>query len=209
MTYYTDLQGVVWLVRPPQETDMAKMLNLIYNGEWTEAPKRDVQRAKVYASEIALRERFKNNDRLADIDEARDLVQRVLRSKTYAKVCETFDIAPKRGISIIEGRNSERDAAMYYPWGEIKLPSWALQKVVVLHEMAHSVSTRFEHNWPFCEIFLALVGRFMGADDRDLLKEEFKNRNVKFRKPRKLSAEQRASLAARARKNFGHRGPQN
>ena len=184
---------------------MTLKIRLRYKDEWTTSPLRDMQKSKVYHAEFACRKRFPNEKTFESIEEAQKFVDKVLASATYDKLCERFDCYRRRTIKVVAGRNSDRDSARYYPDGTIKLPPWALNKCVVLHELAHSVSPRFEHNWPFCEIFLALIGRFMGAADRDMLKAEYKKRKVKFRKPRKVSDEQRAAMADRARKNFGHR----
>lgn len=103
---------------------------------------------------------------------------------------------------------------------ELKFPRWARSKPVVLHELAHLITTReygytavAAHGREFCGTYLDLVGRFMGKDDRRALKQAMVARKVKStpkRQGRTLSPAEREAAAqrfaaARAAKSGGQR----
>ena len=70
---------------------------------------------------------------------------------------------------------------------ELVLPNWAHFKLVLLHEIAHSL-TQWQHGWPnvsnhgpeFASIFLALTYRFMGERDGDQLLNAYEEHTVKY-----------------------------
>lgn len=85
----------------------------------------------------------------------------------------------------------------------IKLPRWAWNAVVVLHEVAHTAKKRNQgggsgHGRYFARTFLELTEHVLGKDTAKVLKEEFKRHNVKYLPKRDLSEETREKL----RQNF-------
>lgn len=170
---------------------------------------RDTQRKKLYDAE---RMAFGLDAPKLSMDECGEVVKSVFISK---RVKEAYDPFWARPPVIDDGRGCRR-AASY--GGRISLPRWSRMKWVVLHEMAHEVRSfrrkdrwvaEAAHGWQFASTYLDLVMWFMGREAHDKLKAAFKEKRVRYNKPRKarfVSAEERAMLrerlaAARAAKD--------
>lgn len=83
----------------------------------------------------------------------------------------------------------------------IYMPRWSRNKAVILHEIAHVVTSPYVawHGWEFCDNLLKLVSRWLGQDEARRLRESFKAKKVRYRAPRKrkpVSPERRAELVA-------------
>jgi putative metallohydrolase (TIGR04338 family) len=106
--------------------------------------------------------------------------------------------------SVSDGRGRSKACGWY---GGIKIPLWARNEGIVLHELAHVICQReynsltiAGHGWQFCAIYLRLVLCMMGREAHDALKREMKLNRVRFAPPRKskpLDPERRAALIAR------------
>lgn len=170
-----------------------------FRGEWIAVPVRDSQRARVYKAE---REAF-GEDYGGLIDKgsfksAVRFVRKVEATKTWAKLLGYSNLTPVYpGLEVKDGRGTRIARGGRYT---LNLPTWARSKLVILHEMAHAATPGMQHNWPFCDVYLALVGMFMGDAARKRLQECFKKHKVRFRKPRQLSPEHLAKLRAQGQK---------
>ena len=101
-----------------------------------------------------------------------------------------------------DGRGRRKACAI---GSEIRIPKWARNTWIVLHELAHVVAgrefkgERASHGWEFCETYLKLVLYVIGREAHDALKESMRGHRVRFREPRQrapLSPERRAQLVA-------------
>lgn len=168
---------------------------------------RDSQRKKLYTAE---RETFTYHAQSIGLDECATLVSKIQNSDYITR--KYMPRWPGR-IAVTDGRGSRRALSH---GGKISLPVWARMKWMVIHEMAHELH-RYQragrngaagHGWQYAEIYLDLVGHFMGHADRDRLKESFRKHRVKYCAPRKgriLSEAEKQALrdrlaAARAAK---------
>ncbi len=67
----------------------------------------------------------------------------------------------------------------------INLPHWARHPIVILHEIAHTITPmdRYiaaSHGRQFCSNYLALIKRWMGRDAWLEMKEQFRMKRVKY-----------------------------
>jgi len=115
----------------------------------------------------------------------------------------------KSGISnyirVGDGRGRWRTACGSI--NEIKLPKFARDKIIILHEIAHSATLRTHpdaawHGPEFCFNFLMLVGRWLGKEMKEELWDCMRAHRVKVmgsekktRRKKQLSSAQLAALA--------------
>lgn len=158
---------------------------------------RDTQRSRVYKCD---RDLMAVAGKLPDIRDVERFVRKVFASK---RVQDAFPEAVRWSLpSVGDGRGRSRACGGAT---KIKIPRWARDEAVVLHELAHTVclrQTRNEayHGWRFCATYLKLVLYLMGREAHDTLKASFKKNRVRFTEPRKrkpLDPERRAALVAR------------
>ena len=164
---------------------------------------RDTQRSKVYAAERAAFE----NLPIEKFESVKD-VERFLKYIWKLKRVQNEWFSSVVGVNpprVGDGRGCRRALACG-AW-EIKLPKWARQDWVAVHELAHIIhhrsgnwrKTEAAHGWQFCAIYLKLVLYVLGREKHDALKAAFKAHKVRFTEPRKrnLTDEQRQALADR------------
>jgi len=143
---------------------------------------RDSQRKKLYDAE---RRALWNNSMviLKKFDSVR-LIQRYV-DKLLKEVWFTKRFGKGWQIDVNDGRG--RRAAC--GWGNtnskcgyIKMPVWSRDESVVLHEVAHCLTTSrmAGHGRQYARIFLELVCHKMGSFEGKALKQAFKDGNVKF-----------------------------
>jgi hypothetical protein len=99
-------------------------------------------------------------------------------------------------------------------WGTYRIITgtspWVMNELVLIHEMAHIAHHRIKrvsgtydstgHGRHYAEIYLEMVGRFIGVEARKLLRAAFRKYRVKVGKPRAkkpMTEEQRAILVER------------
>ncbi len=158
---------------------------------------RDTQRARVYKCDRILGDVA---DPLPSVKDVERYVKKVFNSK---RVQAAFPKAMRWSLPKVgDGRGRRRACG----WeGGIKIPLWARNEAVVLHELAHTITMREGgseafHGWKFCATYLRLVLYLMGREKHDVLKTAFKANRVRFTEPRKrqpLDPERRAALIAR------------
>jgi putative metallohydrolase (TIGR04338 family) len=162
---------------------------------------RDTQRKRVYTAEHVL-ERFKKP--LPTVADVERFVAKVHDAHTV-KTNYTNGVALMTHVKDGRGCRSARSRG-----GVIVIPLWARNDWVVLHELAHELTSRSiayrgmglraAHGWQFCSTYLDLVLWFMGREAHDALKASFKAHRVRFNKPRQgrvLTVEERAKLTER------------
>lgn len=149
---------------------------------------RDSQKSKVYRAENAART-IVGDKAITDRIAAWAFVEKVERDawfrRTYGRW--RFRISDGRGTRIARGGG-----------GWLNLPRWSRTPMVMLHEIAHNVAPyACHHDWRYCAIYLRLVRHFMGREVHDVLRAQFREHGVRYKRPRVLSPEQRAVLVER------------
>lgn len=136
---------------------------------------RDMQKERVYRAERSL----PSHDRqLGDGSMAtcKTFIDGVTRSPWWTKRCRVTAVRIRdgRGTTIARGG-----------WGSVNLPRWARTRLVILHELAHVLTTNTTdetawHGPEFAANFLALVRRF-APEDADALLAAFRAQRVRHR----------------------------
>jgi len=111
---------------------------------------KDYQRSKVYNSES--NEAYLNE--ALTLDECEKLANKMYKyGLRYVKWSQPF-----KELTIADGRGRKHAGAYY---SKIALPKWARNKLVVAHEVAHTLCPKDEkHRERFVFIYLVLVKRF-------------------------------------------------
>lgn len=170
---------------------------------------RDSQRQKVYNAENAVRERLdlegvnKRYDDMAALTARVDAIYRSAWWKGNVRKKEKH-CGP---IKVTDGRHCR--SAIACGTNVIKMPRWARSEMVLLHELSHIACARIygdnniaAHGREFCRMYLSMVRRFMGRKVHDMLRDSFRERGVKYRKPINLSPEERERRRQRAIENL-------
>ena len=164
---------------------------------------RDSERLKTYQSEWAFQSRVKL-PQFKDIKEAQKFAKKIYKSKTWQKlwnqsiegdVTRLFASNPK---VVQKARSSGRGTAGHTNGYTVTLDSIAgFDAYTLIHELTHCLG-HMHHGRSFRKTLLSMVGVFLGAEHKKILKEEFKKRKLSFGEARKpLSYEQ--WIAARER----------
>lgn len=150
---------------------------------------RDNQRSKLYKAE---REAFEGKYPCDEtpgysVAECQEIVDKITHSRWWAG---RYD--GKLDVKIHAGKGFRR--AVAYPWGpDIYLPLWARKEWVICHELAHVGLYRKEvyrflyedhsasHGPEFAKEYIAVVRRFIGAEEARALKAVFKKNRIKAR----------------------------
>ena len=159
---------------------------------------RDSQKSKVYKAENAAFPTGSDSNSNPDLFYWECYCRKIVRSAWFRKRWPNCIV-----VSLKDGRGRKNASATSRgSGGTLKLPLWARVESVVLHELAHVITPKIcaSHGREFCRNLLELIGHYMGADASRKLKKEFDNRNVKWRKKKELSLEQREALSERGKK---------
>lgn len=147
-------------------------------------PTRDNQKQKLYNAE---REAFKGLpcDELHDLSVAdcQAFIDKIVNSRWW-KGRYTLSTLPE-----VKSGKGARWATARYGEHSIVLPLWARKPWVMLHELAHYASrhkrgsnkTIAPHGPQFAKEYLALVERWIGKKEADLLRATYKTKRVKYR----------------------------
>lgn len=163
----------------------------------------DSERLKTYQSEWAFQSRVEI-PQFKDIKEAQKFAKKIYKSKTWQKlwnqgvegdVTRLFASNPK---VVQKERSSGRGTAGHTNGYTVTLDSIAgFDAYTLIHELTHCLG-HMHHGRSFRKTLLSMVGVFLGAEHKKILKEEFKSRKLAFGEARKpLSYEQ--WMAARER----------
>ena len=159
---------------------------------------RDTQRSKLYRAEAVL---HKWKSPLPSVKDVEQFADKVFGSKrvraAFPQAVHNWtppEVKDGRGTRIARGGTFH-----------ISIPLWARNEVIVLHELAHTITRRMYpiniagHGWQYCATYLKLILYMIGREAHDALKAEMKKTRVRFRPPRKsvpLSPERREQMIA-------------
>jgi predicted metal-dependent hydrolase len=162
---------------------------------------RDSERTRTYEAEWMFQRQI-NDVNFADIAEAEKFAKKIYKSKTWQKlwresvednVAKLFDSNPR--IVAMSTRNKKNSG--FTNGRVVTLAQAGLNRYTLLHELAHCLG-HMHHGRSFRQCLLKLVGVFMGADYKKILKGEFKRKGLACGNARKaLSFDQ--WIAARDR----------
>ena len=142
---------------------------------------RDQQRERLYRSERPLRS---HSPEFTTVKECQDYVNLVTRTSWWKKWHQY-----NTPIEVQDGRGRRSACASH--GCEISLPLWSRQKVVIFHELAHTIIQSIPedyaaHGPEFAAVFINLVYRFLGNGMYQRLKASFKEHRVRYRLPKEL-----------------------
>ena len=133
---------------------------------------RDNQRSKLYDAEDGV-------DRGRAFDSV-DAVQDFVDSITGSSYWERIPGAP-RVVAVRDGRGRRHACAAESWYGaEVRLPRWSRNQLIVLHELAHTITPKgcAPHGPEFAAGYLRLVRRFLSEDHYEALQAAFANGGV-------------------------------
>lgn len=146
------------------------------------AGRRDSEKSKTYQAEFAFQRRYKVR-KFATIEEAQKRAKQIYKTKKWQKVWKlerdtTRDLMKQPAV-VLKERNTGRGMAGWTDGWAVVLDSKAgLDEYTLLHELAHCLG-HMHHGRSFRRALLELVGAFIGADAKKILKEEFAKRKLK------------------------------
>jgi hypothetical protein len=161
----------------------------------------DSERAKTYRAEWAFQGGCTNIKNFKSVEETQKFVEKVCKSKTWAKLWEENDRWEKWAkivpVKMKQTGHGRRTAAFTNGRSITVDPLCGMNDYTMLHELTHCLG-HMHHGRSFRRDLLKLVSRFMGRDAATTLKNEFKKAKLPCGEPRKpLSYEQ--WMAARDR----------
>ena len=150
---------------------------------------RDTEKLKTYKSEWSFQSRAEIPD-FKDLKEAQKFAKKLYKSKTWIKlwqksveedVGKIFSGQPQ----VVGMSRRSKTMSGYTDGTTVTLcPTTGMNKYVLLHELAHCLG-HMHHGRSFRQCVLSLVGAFMGAKEKKILKEEFKKKKLACGEPRK------------------------
>lgn len=172
---------------------------------------RDSQRQKVYDSEGATFG-WADSKTAMGMSEIDAFVRKITRTDWWEK-----NFGHGWNITVTSGRYGATSYGGRS--GHISFGVAARKKCYIFHELSHNIcnakygrSNIAGHGWQFCATYLTLVRHYLGVEEHDRLKAEFKKRGVRFREPRKrsMTPEQKEALprapGCRPRRSWRHTG---
>ena len=147
----------------------------------------DSEKSKTYQAEWAFHKRI-NVKEFKNLKEAQKRAKQIYATKKWQKVWKlegrTDRNLMKQPAVVLKERNTGRGTAGWTDGWSVTLDSKAgLDEYTLLHELAHCLG-HMHHGRSFRRALLELVGAFIGADAKKILKEEFAKRKLKCGKAR-------------------------
>lgn len=146
----------------------------------------DSERSKTYQSEWAY-EGVMGHDIpvFSDIDEAKKFAQKVYKSKTWQKLweenssgCIISRLNPTPRIVAKRDTGGRRATSGFTNGHTVTLDRIVgLNAYVILHELTHCLG-HMHHGRSFRQTLLTLVGRFLGAEHKRVLKQKFRENKL-------------------------------
>ena len=170
------------------ELDALKMLYAEYKRKHSHKQNRgaagrvDSEKSKTYQAEFAFQRRYKVKE-FKNLKEAQKRAKQIYATKKWQKVWKlegrTDRNLMKQPAVVLKERNTGRGNAGWTDGWSVVLDSKAgLDEYTLLHELAHCLG-HMHHGRSFRRALLELVGAFIGADAKKILKEEFTKRKLK------------------------------
>jgi hypothetical protein len=145
---------------------------------------RDSERQKTYAAENLFMRQV-DIPTYDSVEEIRKVSKKIYKSKTWIKlwsksieddVGRIFNSQPE--IVVMSNRNKTMSG--FTNGRTVTLsPVNGFNKYILLHELAHTLG-HMHHGRSFRQCLLSLVGAFMGANEKKILKNEFKRKGLAF-----------------------------
>ena len=150
----------------------------------------DSEKSKTYRAEWAFQKRVKVKQ-FKNLKEAQKRAKQIYATKKWQNVWQierdtdrVKSTLLRQPAVVLKERNTGRGAAGWTDGWSVTLDSKAgLDEYTLLHELAHCLG-HMHHGRSFRRALLELVGAFIGADAKKILKEEFAKRKLKCGKAR-------------------------
>lgn len=150
---------------------------------------RDPQQEKVYGAEAACGAH--ESRPFNDIEECRDWITACLNTGLIDQHWPTFRTYQYKqndpGAFDVRDRRASKDGSVAAASRtEMAFNKAGLRTWIAAHELAHMIAGRHHgrvavgHGWQFCEVYLKLVGWFIGYKEQAMLREEFDKRGVYY-----------------------------
>lgn len=144
---------------------------------------RDSEQSKTYQAEFAFQKKYGKIKNFKTVEEAQKRAKQIYATKKWQKV---WNLEFDRGVSkkynptiALKERNTGRGFAGWTDGHLVTLDSIAgLDEYTLLHELTHCLG-HMHHGRSFRRALLELVGAFIGADAKKMLKKEFTERKLK------------------------------
>ena len=153
----------------------------------------DSERQKTYRSEWSFQSKV-NNPKFSSIEDAQKFAKKLYRSRTWVKLwtksLETdysrlFGSSSQPKLAAMNSKIMGKSLSGCTDGNTVTLCVInGLDKYTLLHELAHCLGN-MHHGRSFRQCLLSLVGTFMGAQEKKILKEEFKKNKLAFGEPKK------------------------
>lgn len=133
----------------------------------------DYQMWDVYNCEINTRHLLKSQ-KFNDIHNCREYIKNITGRKWFID-----QFGKKFKIKVYKSNNN---ANAHYYTREIKLPEWAFDEIVILHEIAHLITPppHSPHGALWANNYLNLVEYKLGSEEKNKLKKFFDDYKVKY-----------------------------
>jgi hypothetical protein len=151
---------------------------------------RDSERGKTYKAEWAYqREMGSEIPEFKNIEEAQKFAKKIYKSKTWQKLWDrnrvSTSVNPREPMVVMKQRNSGRGTAGFTNGHTVTLDSRVgLDVYTLIHELTHCLG-HMHHGRSFRKTVLDMVGVFLGAEHKKVLKKEFKDRKLSCGEARK------------------------
>ena len=150
---------------------------------------KDSERQKTYRAEWSFQSKVINPE-FSSIEDAQKFAKKIYKSKTWIKlwnksiendVGRIFGAQPR----VVAMASRKKTLSGHTDGYTVSLDLvTGLNKYTLLHELAHCLG-HMHHGRSFRQCLLSLVGTFMGAEEKKILKEEFKRAKLKCGDARK------------------------
>ena len=167
---------------------------------------RDSETTKTYEAEWAF-VKLVNNPEFKDIKEAQRYAKKLYKTKTWIKLWQKsvesdvgriFSAQPE----VVAMQSKSKKFSGLTNGTTVSLCTiTGMGKYVLLHELAHCLG-HMHHGRSFRQCVLSLVGQFMGANEKKLLKAEFKKRKLACGEAKKPQTFEQWSAAYKRMENM-------
>lgn len=153
----------------------------------------DSQQKKVYTAEHTwwrmLFEQGFQKKCFDGLHDANDYLKKIVRSKTWEKLCAEFKGCHKPKLELLQNRKVNVRTLGLTSWGGVisLAPNGGLNEMILLHELAHACGN-MHHDVGFRIAEVKLVSRFIGRKEGQLLRKCFRERKLKMTMPKATEA---------------------